>query len=262
MTLSEETIIAVAERLENAEHNKVTIPKITDDHPNMDWKDGYAIQYEIRRRKLERGTKIAGLKMGMTSRAMMNQLGVNSPIYGFLTDYGSYGDGAEVGISSFIHPRVEAEIAVVTKSPLQGPGCHIGAVLTAIDFVTTAIEIVDSRYENYKFDLPSVIADNTSAAGFVTGSQIQRPEDIDLANLGLVLEKNGEVVGLGAGAAVLGHPAASVATLVNMLAEHGEKIAPGTLILTGGITETIPVSRGDHIVLRCQELGYTSLRFV
>ena len=262
MTLSEEVIAQLAEHVENAELNKKAITKITDDYPDMDWEDAYAIQYAIRKRKQDRGTLIAGLKMGLTSHAKMKQMGVETPVFGFLTDYGSYADGAEIDTSKFIHPRIEGEVAVMTNKTLKGPGCHIGSVLSAIDFVMPAIEIIDSRYENFRFDLKSVIADNTSAAGYVTGSNMKRIEELDLPTLGVVLEKNGEIVDLGAGAAVLGHPAASVAMLANMLAERGEEIPAGTFIMTGGITAAVAVEKGDNINMRCQDIGSVSMRFV
>jgi 2-oxo-3-hexenedioate decarboxylase len=262
MTLSEEVIAQLAEYVENAELNKKAITKITDDYPDMDWEDAYAIQYAIRKRKQDRGTLIAGLKMGLTSHAKMKQMGVETPVFGFLTDYGCYADGAEIDTSNFIHPRIEGEVAVMTNKTLKGPGCHIGSVLSAIDFVMPAIEIIDSRYENFRFDLKSVIADNTSAAGYVTGSNMKRIEELDLPTLGVVLEKNGEIVELGAGAAVLGHPAASVAMLANMLAERGEEIPAGTFIMTGGITAAVAVEKGDNINMRCQDIGSVSMRFV
>lgn len=261
-TLTDDVIAALAQRLEDAELNKQAITKITDDYPDMDWEDAYAVQYAIRKRKLERSVKLAGLKMGLTSHAKMKQMGVDSPVFGFLTDYGHYPDGGEIDTRNFIHPRIEGELAVMTRAPLKGPGCHVGSVLTAIDFVMPAIEIIDSRYENFRFDLKSVIADNTSAAGFVTGSSIKKVEELDLPTLGVVLEKNGEIVELGAGAAVLGHPAASVAMLANMLAERGEEIPAGTFIMTGGITAAVAVEKGDNINMRCQHLGNVSMRFV
>ena len=262
MTLSDDVIAKLAGHLEDAELNKEPVTKITDDYPDMDWEDAYAIQYAIRKRKMERGTKLAGLKMGLTSYAKMKQMGVETPVFGFLSDYGNYADGAMIETSNFIHPRIEGEIAVMTRTALKGPGCDIESVLAAIDFIMPAIEIIDSRYENFRFDLKSVIADNTSAAGFVIGSNIKRPEELDLPTLGVVLEKNGEIVELGAGAAVLGHPAASVAMLANMLVERGEEIPAGTFIMTGGITAAVAVEKGDNINMRCQHLGSVSMRFV
>jgi 2-oxo-3-hexenedioate decarboxylase len=262
MTLSDEIIASLAEHVENAELNKAPIEKITNDYPDMDWEDAYAIQYAIRQRKLDRGTRLSGLKMGLTSYAKMKQMGVETPVYGFLTDYGSHADGADIDTSAYIHPRIEGEVGVVTKSVLKGPNCDIETVLAALDFALPAVEIIDSRYENFKFDLKSVVADNTSAAGYVTGSNMKKVEELDLPTLGIVLEKNGEVVELGAGAAVLGHPAESVAMLANMLSERGEEIPAGTFIMTGGITAAVAVEKGDIINMRCQDIGSVSMRFV
>jgi len=261
MTLDDVTVSTLAERLENAELNRSPITKITDEFPSLDWDDAYAIQGKIRERKVSRGIKVAGLKAGLTSQAKMKQMNVSEPVFGFMCDYGSQADGGEVEIDGFIAPRVEAEIAFVTKSEIKGP-CHIGTVLQATDFVLPAVEILDSRYENFKFDLISVVADNTSAAGFVTGGNSRRVEDIDLRTLGIVLEKNGEVVELAAGAAVLGHPAESIVMLANMLARKGESIPAGTFVMTGGVTAAVGVERGDHIAVRYQHLGSVSMRFV
>lgn len=262
MTLDQQAIRQLAEHLENAELNRQPVTKITDDYPELDWEDAYAIQHQIRRRKEQRGIRAAGLKMGLTSQAKMRQMGVSDPVYGFLTATGSYADGAEIDRSAFIHPRVEAEVAVVTRAELAGPGCHSGQVLAALDFVTAAVEIIDSRYENFRFDLKSVIADNTSAAGFVCGSVPRDVHDLDLPTLGVVLEKNGEIVETGAGAAVLGHPATSVAMLANMLAARGEVIPAGSFVMTGGITAAVAVEKGDSINVRYQDLGKVSFRMV
>lgn len=261
MTLDSTTVALLAERLENAELNRAPIIKITDEYPDLNWADAYAVQDEIRRRKIARGVKVAGLKAGLTSQAKMKQMNVSEPVFGFMCDYGARADGGEVEIDGFIAPRVEAEIAFVTKSEIKGP-CHIGTVLQATDFVLPAVEILDSRYENFKFDLISVVADNTSAAGFVTGGASRRVSDIDLRTLGIVLEKNGEIVELAAGAAVLGNPAESIVMLANMLARKGQVIPAGTFIMTGGVTAAVGVERGDHISVRYQHLGSVSMRFV
>ncbi len=261
-TLPKETIAELAEHLENAELQAQDVKKITIEHPDMDWEDAYDIQWEIRRRKEARGTKVVGLKMGLTSYAKMSQMGVENPLYAFLADYFSVPDGGTVKTSELIHPKIEAEIAVVTNKELSGPGCTIAHVLDAISSVVPAVEIIDSRYENFNFDLKSVIADNASSSRFVTGGNVKRVEDVDMKTLGVVMEKNGQVVELGAGAAVLGHPAASVAMLANMLAERGEVIPAGTFIMTGGITAAVPVEAGDHVNVRFQDLGNISFSFV
>ena len=262
MTLDAATIASLARQLEDAETNRAPITKITDAYPDLDWDDAYAIQNAIRQSKVDAGARIAGLKAGLTSKAKMKQMGVEEPVFGFLCDYGAYPDGGEIAMDQFIAPRIEAEIAFVTNAELAGPGCHLGQVLAATEFVMPAVEILDSRYENFRFDLISVVADNTSAAGFVTGGRARQVGDVDLRTLGLVVEKNGKVVEVGAGAAVLGHPAESVAVLANSLARRDEVIPAGTFIMTGGITAAISVERGDNIAVRFQDLGSVSMRFV
>ena len=261
MNLDNATILKLAEHLETAELKAYDVTKITDDHPDMDWDDAYAIQDEIRRRKEARGNKTVGLKAGLTSFAKMKQMGVEVPVFGFVSDYMSCPDGGEIKTSELIHPKVEAEICVVTKAPLSGPGCHMGAVMAAIDFVVPAVEIIDSRYRDFKFDLKSVIADNTSASRFVIGGRPRELADLDLRTLGVVMEKNGEIVAMAAGAAVLGHPLAAVVMLANHLGARGQEIPAGTFIMTGGATEAIAVKAGDNVAVRFQDLGTVSMRF-
>lgn len=261
MPLTPHDIEGLAELLETAELRAHDVLKITDNHPDMAWADAYAVQYAIRARKLARGQKLAGLKMGLTSRAKMRQMGVDNPIFGFLMDYFAVPDGADIDTSSLIHPKIEAEIAFVTKAPLRGPGCNINDVLAATDFVLPAVEVIDSRYRDFKFDLKSVIADNCSSSRFVTGGRARNVGELDLKSLGIVIEKNGEVIACAAGAAVLGHPAASVAMLANMLAERGEEIPAGTFIMTGGATEAYSVQAGDVVTVRYQDIGSVSMRF-
>ena len=262
MSLSNEQVQALAEHLENAELEPYAVKKVTDQYPDMDFRDAYAVQEAIRARKEARGTRIVGMKMGLTSRAKMQQMGVETPVYGFLADYFERPESGEIKVSELIHPKVEAEIAFVTKKALRGPGCHVGTVLAATDFIVPAVEVIDSRYENFRFDLVSVVADNASSSRFVTGGHMGDPAELDLPNLGVVLEKNGEIAELGAGAAVLGHPATSIAMLANMLAERDQEIPAGSLLLSGGITAAIPVEAGDSITMRAQGLGSVSMRFV
>ena len=189
MALDTKVVAALAEHLENAELKAKDVTKITDDHPEMDWDDAYAIQDEIRRRKESRGSKIVGLKAGLTSFAKMKQMGVATPVFGF-------------------------------------------------------------------------VADNTSSSRFVVGGRMRHLSDLDLSTLGVVLEKNGEIVTMAAGAAVLGNPLAAVAMLANHLAGRDQEIPAGTLIMTGGVTEAIPVTAGDNVSSRFQDLGTVSIRFV
>ena len=262
MKLDQNTIKQLAEHLDNCQLNQQDTLKITEQHPDMDWDDAYAIQDEIRARKLARGLKVVGLKAGLTSFAKMKQMGVEVPVFGFMTDDYTVQDGGEVKVSELIHPKVEPEIAFVTKAPLKGPGCHIGAVLAATDFVMPGIEVIDSRYRDFKFDLKSVIADNTSSSRFVIGGNMRKLDELDLRTLGVVLEINGEIRSMAAGAAVLGNPLAAVAMLANHLGARGQEIPAGTFIMTGGVTEAITVNPGDNVNVRFQDLGSVSMRFV
>lgn len=252
----------LAEHLENAELEAYEVTKITDQYPDMTYDDAFDIQWEIRRRKEARGNKIVGMKMGLTSWAKMKQMGVENPCYGFLADYFSVPDGGEIKFDELIHPKIEAELAFVTKKALKGPGVHIADVLAATDFVMPAVEVIDSRYKDFKFDLKSVIADNSSSTRFMTGGRMKPVSELDLKNLGVVLEINGEVVEVGAGAAVLGHPAASVAMLANMLGERGEELPAGSFVMIGAITAAVQVKKGDNFTVRYQDLGTLSGKFV
>lgn len=262
MALSPETIEQLAEHLDTAERERREVTKITDAHPDMDWDDAYAVQRAIRARQQARGIGMAGYKAGLTSHAKMKQMGVDEPVFGFITDAGLIPDGGVIDTAGLIHPKVEAEIAFVLKRELSGPGCHIGAVLAATDFVVPAVEVIDSRYKDFRFDLKSVIADNTSAARWITGGVATPVEGLDLRNLGIVLEKNGEVIDTASGAAVLGHPAQSVAMLANMLARRGESLSAGAFIMTGGATAAVAVAPGDTVTVRYQALGSLNMRVV
>ncbi len=261
-TLSPETVAQLAEHLENAELEAHDVIKITDDYPDIDFEDAYDIQWEIRRRKEARGNKIVGMKMGLTSWAKMAQMGVEEPCYGFLADYFSCPDGAAIKTSELIHPKVEAEIAFVTNKTLKGPGVHVADVIAATDFVLPAVEVIDSRYRDFKFDIKSVVADNSSSSRFVTGGRGLPVDHMDLRTCGVVMEKNGEIVEMATGAAVLGDPAASVAMLANMLGERGEELPAGTFVMTGGVTAAVAVNAGDNITVRYHDMGSISMRFV
>ena len=262
MKLDKAIILKLAEHLENAELQAQDVTMVTGDYPDMDWDDAYAIQDEIRRRKEARGNRTVGLKAGLTSFAKMKQMGVDTPVFGFVSDYMARPDGGEIKVSELIHPKVEAEICIVTKAPLRGPGCNVAAVMAATEFVLPAVEIIDSRYRDFKFDLKSVIADNTSASRFVIGGRSRDLGELDLRTLGVVLEKNGEIVSMAAGAAVLGQPLAAVAMMANHLGARGQEIPAGTFIMTGGVTEAIRVDAGDNVSVRFQDLGAVSMRFV
>jgi len=262
MALSSKTLDQLARHLHACQREARDTPKITDEHPEMDWDDAYAIQDRILAAKLKAGARVAGYKAGLTSHAKMKQMGVTDPVFGFLVNEFTVPDGGEVKVGELIHPKVEPEICFVTRTELAGPGCSIAHVLAASDVVLPGIEVIDSRYRDFKFHLKSVVADNTSAARFVVGGHAVDARSVDLRTTGIVLEKNGVPVALGAGAAVLGHPAAAVAMLVNHLGRRGKSLPAGSLVLSGGATEAVTVKAGDHVCLRMQGMGSVSMRFV
>lgn len=262
VTLSREDIVRLCERIEGAQIRAYAIPKLTNEYPNMTIGDGYAVQLELRKRFLAAGHKQTGWKAGLTSKAKMQQMGVNVPSIGFLTDRMARPENSAITVSDLVHPRVECEVAFVMKKTLKGPNCTREDVLDATDYVLPAVEIIDSRFSGFKFDLESVVADNGSSARYVGGGRARYPADIDLRTLGVVMEKNGEIVTMGASAAVLGHPADAVAMLVNILGELAEELPAGSFVMSGGITEAVAVKPGDSIVARFQELGSVSMRFI
>jgi 2-oxo-3-hexenedioate decarboxylase len=248
--------------LERAQIERRPIPPVTTIDPSLDIAAAYDVQRELCERLRSRtGAGIAGYKVGLTSSEKMRQMGVFEPIYGLLLEGTGIADGGTCAAGELIHPRVEPEIAIVLRDALHGPDCTRDGALAAVGLAAPAIEIIDSRYERFRFDLPSVIADNGSAARFVVGAG-RTADGLDLAALAVTLERDGAPATAGFGAAVLGHPAESVARLANWLGERGAVLPAGSLILTGGVTEAIAVAPGDEIRVRVEALGAAAVRFV
>ncbi|WP_240417240.1 2-keto-4-pentenoate hydratase [Paenibacillus periandrae] len=248
------TIQETARFLINAEVEKQEVTRITAKYPDLSIETAYEIQEQLVQMKLAEGYRIVGPKMGLTSQAKMKQMNVSDPIYGYIFDY-MVVSGTEFELTDCIHPKVEAEIAFVLGKDIEGPGISGAQVLAATEYVIPALEIIDSRYENFQFTLPDVIADNASSSRVMFGNCIQRPEALELDLVGVTLSINGQIKDLGAGAAVVGHPANSVAMLANMLAKKGEKLKAGQTILSGGITGAIMLNQGDVVSARFDGLG-------
>lgn len=260
--LETNTINLLADRVLHAQDAAVTMEKLTIEFPEMTMEDSYAVQDELCRRWVARGDRITGMKAGLTSKAKMQQMGVHEPSFGFLTSAMARPESGVVEFDQLVHPRVEAEIAFVLKQDLAGTGLTIDDVIEATDFVIPAVEIIDSRYEKFKFDLISVIADNGSSSRYVTGGRPMDPRALNLQTIGVVIERNGVIEDLGASAAVLEHPANSIIMLAEHVAKRGETLKAGSLILTGGITAAVAVNKGDCVSARFQDMGSVSFRFV
>jgi 2-keto-4-pentenoate hydratase len=244
----------LAARLAKAVADRTAIAPLSDEIPGLDAATGYAVQAVAR----EQAGPLAGWKLGVTSRAKQAQVGVHEPVRGFLASASALDLGEPLVTGQLIQPRAEPEIAFIMGRDLSGPAVTAADVLEATSGVATGIEILDSRYLDYRFTLPDVIADNTSAGRFVIGAPVP-PAGIDLRLAGVVLERNGEVVATAAGAAALGHPAAAVAWLVRSLAAEGEGLLAGQVVISGGLTAAIGVVAGDVIVATVDRLGVVEL---
>ncbi len=252
---------AIAEKLLAAERQCIPIDPLTNVYPTMTVEDAYRIQLAIVEKKKTDKNRIIGKKIGLTSKAMQRLLGVNEPDYGHLLANMLLLEGEPCIRKKLIWPRVEGELAFILKEKLQGPGVTSSDVLRATEGIMPAFEIVDSRIRDWKIKLPDTVADNGSSALLVLGSRMMSVKDLDLRLIGMVLEKNGEVVSTGAGAAVWGNPAASVAWLANKLSDFGIALEAGEIILSGALTAAEDANEGDVFSVSFDRLGTLSLKF-
>lgn len=260
MTSDLDHIYALATELDQAAMDARPIQMITGQRDDLTIDDAYAIQRTAVRMRTERGEAVVGLKLALTSRAKMDQAGVHAPITGYLTDRMQRSCGAVISRARHIHPRVEPELAMIMGSDLRGPVTSAMA-LRAVEAFAPALEIVDTRYRDFQYNVIDAIADNASAARFVLGDALVSARDVDPANLGVILEHNGRPVQFGSTAAVLDHPAHAIAAVANLLAEVGECLRPGDIVLTGGITQAVPADAGDRFLARFDALGTVSAWF-
>jgi 2-keto-4-pentenoate hydratase len=246
----------LSERLLEAERGRSPIAPLTDEWPDLSMEEAY----EVQRLGIEaRAEEPVGYKLGFTSEAMRNQMGIPSPNHGVLTE--RMISGREVDLSSLIHPRVEPEVAVRTKEDLSGPDASAEEVRRAVEWVYPAIEVVDSRFAKYRFLLPDNTADNSSAARFVLGEPVSPDDFPDLRSVAVSLRKDGEEIDSGLGSNAMGDPFAAVAWLVNALHERGNVLAAGSVVLTGGLTKAHPVGEGGIFAAEFDGFGRVEARF-
>lgn len=237
------------------------VEPLTSRHADITVDDAYAIQQRLNARRLQAGERIVGKKIGVTSQAVMNMLGVHQPDFGLLTDAMVYNEGEAIPAARLIQPKAEGEIAFVLKRDLQGPGVTAADVLAATEGVMACFEIVDSRIRDWKIRIQDTVADNASCGVFVLGDRLVDPRRVDLATCGMVLEKNGEIAVTGAGAATLGSPLTAVAWLANTLGRMGVTLRAGEVILSGALGAMVPVQRGDALRVTIGGIGGCSVRF-
>lgn len=250
-----------AAQLAQAEATKVGIDPLIVSDPELTVDEAYYIQLENIKKKLEEGQKIVGKKIGLTSVAVQKMLGVDEPDYGHLLDTMVVENGGTIDTKDMLQPKVEGEIAFILKKDLKGPNVTAVDVIQATDYVVPALEIVDSRIQDWKISLRDTVSDNASSGLYVLGGKPTKLEDIDLELVGMALYQNGEVANTGVGAAALGNPATCVAWLANRLADYDITLKAGEVILSGALSGMVVANPGDNFTARFAHLGQVSVNF-
>jgi 2-oxopent-4-enoate/cis-2-oxohex-4-enoate hydratase len=239
-----------------------TVSPLTSRGFDISIEDAYHIQQQMLSRRLEKGERVIGKKIGVTSKPVMNLLGVHQPDFGYLLDGMVYNEGESIAMDTLIQPKAEGEIAFLLKKDLQGPGVTAADVLAATEGVMACFEIVDSRITDWKIKIQDTVADNASCGVFVLGDQLVDIANVDLGLCGMVLEKNGEIVVTGAGAATMGHPVNAMVWLANTLGNLGIALKAGDIVLSGAMGAMVPVVKGDNLRMTIGGIGGCSVRFV
>jgi 2-oxo-hept-3-ene-1,7-dioate hydratase len=266
--LDQQTIDRLARRLDEAERTKSLVRVFTIEHPDLSIEDAYAIQRSWTKLQVGQGRVIKGHKIGLTSKAMQNAVGIAEPDYGVLFEDMFYADASEIPFSRFHAPRIEVELAFILKSPLKGSNCTIFDVLNATDYVTPALEILETRMHRIDPETKAsrkvmdTISDNAANAALVLGGRPFRPQDADLRWIGALLFRNGQIEETGVAAGVLNHPANGVAWLANRLSPHGEHLAAGEVVLAGSFTRPVDIGKGDTFHADYGPFGSISCQFV
>ncbi len=259
--LSDDVRRTVADALRDAEAERTPIPPLRETWPEIDVVDSYEIQLLNIRRRLEAGARVNGHKVGLSSRAMQEMMGVDEPDYGhLLSDMEVFSD-QPVPASRYCYPRVEVEVGFILGDSLPGEGCTEEDVIRATSFVAPAIELIDSRIVDWRIGLVDTIADNASSAGFILGPERVPPTELDLKKIEARLLRNGEQVAEGRSDAVLGDPVIAVAWLARKVASFGVRLEAGHVILPGSVHRAIDVAPGDHFTAEFDGLGHVDLSF-
>jgi 2-oxo-3-hexenedioate decarboxylase len=247
-------VMDIAARLDDAARRATATPQLAEP---LSLEDAYRVQAASLGRRYQRGENRVGIKMGFTSRAKMAQMCIDEMIWGRLTDQMLIEDGGTIDFAAYVHPRVEPEIAFLLKAPLGGV-VTAPAALAAVAAVAPALEIIDSRYKDFKFSLTDVVADNSSSSSFVVGPWHDPANDI--SNLGMIMEINGVPRQIGSSAAILGHPIRSLVAAARLAEAAGEPLKAGDIVMAGGATAAEPLAPGQHVRLVVQKLGRVEFR--
>jgi 2-oxo-3-hexenedioate decarboxylase len=245
----------LAAKLAAAASERRAIPMLSSELPELGVEDAYAIQERLIAGQLGAGDSLVGYKLGLVSRAKQEAMGVSEPLWGRLTESMLMAEMEPLDTATLIHPRVEPEIAFLLGRDLEAVGASVPSVIAATEVVLPALEVLDSRYEDFRFTLPDVIADNASAARIILGGRCLPPDRLDLQLEGMVLRRNGEVTHTAAGAAIGGHPAEMVA----WLARQAGGIPAGSVVLSGGLTAPVELEPGTVVSAEFATLGTISI---
>jgi 2-oxo-3-hexenedioate decarboxylase/2-keto-4-pentenoate hydratase len=251
----------LADGLRIAERTRVPVEQVSSGRPWLTPADAYAIQERLVRPRLSAGETLEGWKVGLTAKAMQQQLGVDQPDYGAILSGWVVPDGATLRLDALIAPRVEAEVCFRLARPLRGPGVTIEDVLAATSGVSAAIEVIDSRIRDWKLTLVDTIADMASSARVVVADASVDPTALDLTALTVELLRDGEVVSTGVGAACLGHPAAAVAWAANTLGALGVTLEAGHIVMPGALHASVPVTGTSRFEARFAGIGSVVVGF-
>ncbi|UGT71397.1 2-keto-4-pentenoate hydratase [Nocardia gipuzkoensis] len=259
--LSDAVRTELADELERAERERVAIDPLITRHPDIDVVDAYEIQLINIRRRLADGARVVGHKVGLSSKAMQQMMGVDEPDYGHLLAEMEVYEDVPVEAGRYLFPRVEVEVGFVLGADLPGAECTEADVLDATVAFAPAIELIDSRIKDWHIGLADTISDNASSAGFVLGAERVAPKDIDVKAIDAVLTRNGEVVAEGRSDAVLGDPVIAVAWLARKVASFGVRLKAGDIVLPGSCTRAIDARPGDAFHAEFAGLGSVRLQF-
>jgi 2-keto-4-pentenoate hydratase len=259
--LSVEVRDQLAADLAQAERSQVPITPLTDRFGDIDVVDAYEIQLINIRQRVAEGARVIGHKVGLSSKAMQDMMGVDEPDYGHLLDEMQVFENVPVKSSKYLYPRVEVEVGFILADDLPGAGCTEEDVLAATAAFAPAIELIDTRITNWQIKLCDTIADNASSAGWVLGEARVSPKDVDIRAIRAVLTNHGEVVAEGRSDAVLGNPVTAVAWLARKVESFGVRLKAGDIVLPGSCTRAIDARRGSDFVADFTGLGSVRLTF-
>ncbi|SJN13245.1 2-oxo-hepta-3-ene-1,7-dioic acid hydratase [Leucobacter sp. 7(1)] len=260
--LDQTQIDAIADELVQADIDRAILPKLTARYPDMVIEDSYAIQKVWSDRRIAQGAKLVGHKIGLTSKVMQLATGISEPDYGVIHDDMVFESGAVLEFDRYSNVRIEVELAFVLNKPLAGPGVTIFDVLDATAYVVPALEVLNSHLELEGRTIVDTISDNAAMGAMVVGGRPVKVDEVDLSWVPALLYRNQTIEDSGVAGAILGHPAMGVAWLANKLAQHGQSLEAGEIILAGSFTKPMWVERGDTIHADYNELGSVTCRFV